>query len=55
MECKKRKENLVAKGQVLNILKAKNEPSEQSQTTTNTGTKNNKSGKLRPKKLNETE
>lgn len=32
---------LVAKGQVLNILKAKNEPSEQSQTTTNTGTKNN--------------
>ena len=32
---------LVAKGQVLNILKAKNEPSEQSQTTANTGTKNN--------------
>lgn len=32
---------LVAKGQVLNILKARNEPSEQSQTTTNTGTKNN--------------
>ena len=32
---------LVAKGQVLNILKAKNEPSEQSQTTVNTGTKNN--------------
>lgn len=32
---------LVAKGQVLNILKAKNEPSEQSQTITNTGTKNN--------------
>ena len=32
---------LVAKGQVLNILKAKNEPSEQSQTTTNTETKNN--------------
>ena len=32
---------LVAKGQVLNILKAKNESSEQSQTTTNTGTKNN--------------
>ena len=31
---------LVAKGQVLNILKAKNEPSEQSQTTANTGTKN---------------
>ena len=32
---------LVAKGQVLNILKAKNEPSKQSQTTANTGTKNN--------------
>ena len=32
--------NLVAKGQVLNILKAKNEPSEQSQTTVNTGTNN---------------
>lgn len=32
---------LVAKGQVLNILKAKNEPSEQSQTITNTETKNN--------------
>ena len=31
---------LVAKGQVLNILKAKNEPSEQSQTTVNTETKN---------------
>lgn len=31
---------LVAKGQVLNILKAKNEPSEQSQTTVNTGTNN---------------
>ncbi|MBF1038129.1 MAG: ABC transporter permease [Candidatus Nanosynbacter sp.] len=31
---------LVAKGQVLNILKAKNEPSEQNQTTTNTETKN---------------
>lgn len=31
---------LVAKGQVLNILKAKNEPSKQSQTTANTGTKN---------------
>lgn len=32
---------LVAKAQVLNILKAKNNPSEQSQTTANTGTKNN--------------
>ena len=31
---------LVAKGQVLNILKAKNEPSKQSQTTADTGTKN---------------
>ena len=43
---------LVTKAQVLNILKAKNEPSEQSQTTADTGTKNSNQ-KTETQKTNE--
>ena len=43
---------LVAKGQVLNILKANNESSEQSQVTTNTGSKNSNQ-ETEPQKIDE--